>query len=245
MKLKFHVLFLVTILNATNSFTQTCIIAKKSKDAIYIGADSRLTNKRAVDNIYFEDTLSMCKVFSEGKYNYAVSGNGINMSPEYIRISCQKGGSFIDVMKDYGKTFSEWIKNDLNRLRVALPVDTFYSFYKSCQPYYNNAIFWGIENDTLFLGMAYFTITLEESSNIKIEGFIHQDSIYAIGHTINIEKLIRKQETWYGNISKKIKELIKIEATADPIHVGGRIHLLKFTKNKGLKWINGKKPPCI
>lgn len=239
-------LYILFAANPFISYTQTCIIAKKTKDAIFIGADSRIVSSSRINGVYKKDTSSMCKIFTQGKYNFAISGSGINQSPKYVSDACKKGGSFVQVIQNYTNTFNEWIKNDINRLKVALPTDSFYSLYKSWQPYYNNVIFWGIEKDTLFLGMAYFTATLEplNNNNIRIEGWISQETMFAIGHTNHIEKSLKK-ETWKGDVSTIIQSLIKIEAKANPIEVGGQIHLLKFTKKSGLEWINRKKPPCL
>lgn len=231
---------------STISFSQTCIIAKKTKDAIYVGGDSRVTHQRKLDGVIIKDTSSMCKIFSYGKYNYAISGSGIDASPSYVRDACEKGGTFMEVIINYCNTFQEWIKNDLNRLKAAMSPSEFDSFYnQNWLGDYNNVIFWGIENDTLFLGMAFFILERNFfDDNIQISGKYAQDSVFAIGHTDSIKNKIHLKSTWEGSYINAIKRLIKIEINENPLEVGGTLHFIKFTKQKGVQWIGGKKWPC-
>ena len=98
--------------------------------------------------------------------------------------------------------------------------------------------------DSLFLAMPYFTITQNVTGNFNIDSYVGKSDVLPAGHFDEIAGVLWKKETWQGDIAKKIKSLIEIEINAHLFEVGGQIHIVKFTKKKGLKWVGGKKPPC-
>jgi hypothetical protein len=106
-------------------------------------------------------------------------------------------------------------------------------------------IFFGKDSDSLFLAMAYFTVTIKPDNRLYVDSYLAKAEILVAGHTDEILDTLGKKETWRGDIVKTIKSLIAIVAKAHPFEVGGNIQVVKFTKKNGLRWINGKKPPCV
>ncbi len=69
-------LLTLLLLFTSNSFSQTTVIVKKTKNAIYVGADSKVRSHR-----YYPDTKetfqandTMCKIWTNGKVGFAVMG---------------------------------------------------------------------------------------------------------------------------------------------------------------------------
>ena len=77
--------------------SQTCIIAKKTKDAIYVGADSRLTTQRKIISTgkIITDTSSGCKIYTYGKFNFAIEGAFINNATNEAKEACSKRKSVV------------------------------------------------------------------------------------------------------------------------------------------------------
>ena len=238
-------LLIFSLFCSTISFSQTCIIAKKTKDAIYLGSDSRFLRTSTVikNGTYSIDTGSMCKIFSNGIYNFALSGHYLEESKNEIIKAVNNGGSFRKVIQEYSDSFREWLQLHLGELSRNMPIDSFESHIQK-NYIYANAIFWGTDSDSLFLAMPYFTVRIDTNKRVLfVDSFLAENHVLYAGHFFNIINKIEK-ETWRRNIPKTIKSLISIEIKANEFEVGGQIHLIKFTNKKGLEWIGGQKPPC-
>lgn len=226
----------------TISSSQTCILLKKTKDAIYVGAESRFVRYvYSYNNKPQRDTGSMCKIFSEGKYNFALSGYGLEESLGYVRKACKKGGDFWTVMDNYQKSFNGWIGERVNILQKIMPPDSFILFVSRMAP---SVLFFGINADSLFSGLVDFSIEGYLNGNFEINFSVSTVEMYGLGYTDHIISKTLKEETWRGNIAETMRSLIEIESKKHPYNVGGQINIVKFTKLNGLNWIGGKKPPC-
>jgi hypothetical protein len=98
-------------------FSQTTIIAKKYKNSIFVGADSRMIwrVKNLSTNDFVDSPGFICKIYNIGKFNFAVAGTfGISSIEEAIK-ACEKGKDFKEVieiyMNNYGASLLEKVTN--------------------------------------------------------------------------------------------------------------------------------------
>jgi hypothetical protein len=241
MKFLCLLVFIPCLLNA-----QTCIVAKKTKKAIYLGADSRVIKDYLyTDGSHKQDTTSICKIYSSGKHNFSLSGAYMAESFEYIIEASKLVDNFDSLIKRYSNAFRPFLLERFTKAAMTLPLDSFYSYVSRRQPYINNAIFFGQNGDSLFLGMIWFTVTLnKESKIIAIDSYSNKRGLEYAGHFNLIVDSMETKINWSNNVPQTISSLIEIQAKASNyIEVGGNTQLVKFTKKKGLVWIS-KKPPC-
>ena len=64
------------------TYSQTVVIGVKTKNAIYVGADSRTTKyiRDPLTGKSFTDTAIMCKLFSNDKFGFAIMGVGLEVA---------------------------------------------------------------------------------------------------------------------------------------------------------------------
>lgn len=225
---------------ATITECQTVIILKKTKKAIYVGADSRVTiNKTNILGKIITDTGSICKIFRFGNHNFATIGFNVIKSRDYAIQAINKDSSFNDIISDYINSYGHFLRDYLQNIHDK---DILYytKIVKDNEPNISQMIFFGKEADTLFRCQVAFRI--KEGNNYFqpiqiIYNTLYRDLLYG-GHIDEIEdtlehsKIFKKEKL----IPEKMEQLINIEARYYPIEVGGEISILKLTKRK-FKWI--------
>src|SRR5690349_6921346 len=97
-----------------NSFSQTCVIARKTKKAIYVGADSRVSIYRSdMQGNSRTDTGSICKIYRCGKFNFAVIGTSADISIKNAKAACLNGNNFSQVINLYADSQNKELQTRL------------------------------------------------------------------------------------------------------------------------------------
>jgi hypothetical protein len=238
MKLILFILLLPCFLNA-----QTVVIAKKTKNSIIVGADSRET-------FYFVDPKtkekikkfgSICKIYSSGKFNFAVIGGSIEDNINCAKKACLKANNFEDLIISYANDLTNVLNTNLEILRTYLP-DTYNQLVESQRPVFCQVFFFGYQADTALLKLVAMKVQNKISEPVKVEAFGLQADLLFGGHVEEIRDPISKPKTWKKGISETIKNLIILEEEFHGDEVGGEIQITEV-KRKSTRWIN-KKPPC-
>src|SRR5271154_2112485 len=104
-------LYIVLTLSANCLFAQTCVIARKTQNAIYVGGDSRIVFTKT--NIHtgklYDSIGSICKLYHEGKFNFAALGHEIDEEIKVAKTICQNKKSFDEVIESFGTTFGSYL----------------------------------------------------------------------------------------------------------------------------------------
>lgn len=215
---------------------QTCVIAIKTKDAIYVGADSKVLTP-VYNNLThrWDSVFSMtCKIGHHGNFNFAVVGNLGEINKAAASKSILTATNSKQLIGNY---IEEFKKNALLKMDSISKFNysIFNSIYSINQPF-AYCIFFGLENDTLFLKTMAFIRTENIGGNLSIApAYLEYDTL-ALGHATEIYdmKMFDKPSTWSkGNISA-IKSLIKLSEKYNPLNVGGEINILEVTRKRTL-----------
>lgn len=231
--------FILILSYSLNSFSQTCIIVNKTNDAIYIGADSR---GKAFESVPGTTPVTLCKINTVGKFNFAISGVGFPMALEECKNACKGKTSFFDAINSFAPPFIKKLQDTLEIVRQRLP--SLFIELTSESKFLSTVIFFGVESDSLYLAQVKFKLESDINHPVYVSGsggpYENKPTIIATGLTDEIEDTIFKKGTWKNGIVKTINSLIKIEIKYHPKEVNGDIDILKVTKN-GNTWIQRKK----
>lgn len=229
-------------------FSQTCIVAVKTKDKIIVGAESRvdypIINTLTGETIHSPSDKA-CKIISFGDYNFALTTN--LYSDELMALAnkiISEGKSFDAIEISYTNKTRKLILGKLDSISKIFPgvLDT--TRFKM-----NNQllsfIFFGRERDSLRLD--YFALT--RSPNMQYAFYLQWGKVVpdtlALGDVKEIydDKIISNKQTWEKGTYKGIGLIINYAHNLYPYNVGGPINIIEITRKK-TKWVGGKKPPC-
>src|ERR1035437_2453682 len=112
-------LIAIPFLFSTSSFSQTVIIAHKTKDAIYVGADSREVDiLTRLKPIHGDTSFSnFCKIKKIGKFYVAVFHEFADESFQFASIASAQSILFKDFAYIYAKTFAKYLAGRLDTMR--------------------------------------------------------------------------------------------------------------------------------
>lgn len=235
-------LLLVVFLASKTVSSQTTVIAKKTKDAIYIGADSRstITYNAHYSGITKVDTGSMCKIWTNGRLSFAVIGSRADVSKRYAAHACTFQTSLFEAIEVYRGNYTTDLAYYLYNLKNIDSI-AYAKWENEVQPYYNQIVFCGIQGDSLYQCQLTFSVSRTATGTITINSRVNTNDVLYGGYTELIEKVAANPSTWTKeeDIPDIIKQLIMIEAYVHPMEVGGPTDILKITKT-GVKWIKRK-----
>jgi hypothetical protein len=241
-------LILAVILQFLEGASQTVVIARKTKKAIYVGADSRKTFYSVImpaekslelpKMVY--DTGSMCKILTVKQFNVAFVGWNIDKSIAQAKTSCEKSNTFSEAISNYGKSYAMELRSTLRSLQEK-NIMTYGAIMKEYPKTISQAIFFGYEGDSAILRFVYFQWEKGVSS-IEIQYSTGKRDLIYGGHIEEIRDTMGLTQTWRRGTIKTIKYLIKKQSDIHTIQVGGPIDILKITRKKR-KWIQ-KKQMC-
>lgn len=224
-------------LSANYLFAQTCVIARKSQNAIYVGADSRVvfTRTNAITGKLYDSIGSVCKLYHQGKFNFAALGQEINEEIRLAKISCQNKKSFEEVIQSFGTTFGSYLGLYLGYQKRR--DSNSYNLLIKEKPYISQTMFFGYENNLPVLADVLFEVpdTIKDIIIVK-HTIVKKDLLYG-GYIEEIRGPIEKETTWKNGIVQTIKELIQVEVAAHPKEVGGDINIIKVTPDGQIEWI--------
>lgn len=231
--------FIPLLIIASSTHAQTCIVLRKTKTEIVVGADSKTRKYVKKNNGLGYDTLfrSMCKILNYKNVGFAVSGVNIEGLIDVVKLAIDEGGSIGTIAKSCGQILNdEWpkfLKSEYERnpnLYVKLFNDS---------SYISGIMLFGVESDSL----ASYQVRSLMIDKMKAYTDVYVDTVFsgqtiAHGHTAEIQKLLNIKSTWSKGTISGINTLISIEANAVPLVVGGKITMARFTKKKGFEWIS-------
>lgn len=234
---------LYLLLLCSDTFSQTCIIAKRTKKAIYVGADSKTTiiHKNEFTNEIDSSYGSICKIITMNNYNFAVIGYMANIEIEDGKKACINNTTLLDVINDFAITFSAKLSARLEEIRKE-NIFYFSTVSESLKPNISQTIFFGKEKDTLFTSVVQFQLKTSALEPVVIEALFLSRSLLYGGHIEEIRDTIEKKSTWRKGAIKTIIKLINIESSYHPKLVAPPIDIIKITRKK-IKWIQ-KKQEC-
>lgn len=238
-----RIIYAIILITVSHCYSQTCVIARKTKKAIYVGADSRTTvylYAPSTGELTF-DTGSTCKIFTHGKFNFATLGANLQMSIDEAISACDNSNSFKEVIIKYATSFVNKFAEDLEENRKKR-FNFFSTLIDKQLPNLAQIIFFGKESDSLFLGIVQFRILSSKLEPVKLSAYFAESNILYGGHIDEIKDTMQTPKIWKRGTIETIKALISIEAKAYPLEVGGFIDMIKVSRKK-TKWIQ-KKEAC-
>lgn len=230
------------ILTAYISNSQTVVILKKTKNAIYVGADSKV-NVYLIDVLTHQtirDTTTMCKIWRGGDHNFGMIGLFIDQSKQYAIEASEKYKAFDSVIKYYIHTFGVHIQSEMENMR-STELDSYKQMVKDDSPFVSQIIFFGRDSDSLFAAQVYFVLGTPIDKPVLLRYGITKKNLLYGGHIDEIRDTMEKSNIFKKkrNIKGNIVKLIEIESKIYPEWVGGNIDILEVTKKK-TKWLQKK-----
>jgi hypothetical protein len=229
-------------------FSQTCIVALKSKDRIVVGGESRVAfsgintlTGQVVEK--YED--SICKIVTGKNINFAISGfPGVKLL-RFGRNILNDTVSFQQFEDRYMRGALEIVKKSFDN-EIQILNGVFDNKYPT-ESVLTDIILFGRENDSL--KMIRLSLVLRKgNNNLRFFEWYNdtlKDTLIS-GETKELEynnkNILYDNNTWKNGTIKGIEYIINYVHTLHPTHVGGPINIVEVTKRK-TKWI-GKKPPC-
>jgi hypothetical protein len=224
------------------SFPQSCIVYKKDKDGIFIGADTRavsyssnVTTKQVETNY-----LSLCKIQQVNNINFATTGYGGPASLAEARSACEKEKLLADAVKLYAESFGQALANLLEADRITKN-DLFKAKFPQGQTV-GGSIFFQYENDSLVGRAVKFILTTSATEKVIVRTRTeYMDSIGIMGSSIGIHRVFYNKDIWKKGPVNGINNLINIEKMANPAEVSGVADILFVSRKNEVEWIQRKK----
>jgi hypothetical protein len=228
----------VCLIISRQSFSQTCVIGKKTEEAIYVGADSRevFTKINATTHESYDSLGSTCKLYHGGKFNFAVLGQALNIEYQIARGVCEKAKTFDEAIENFSNKFGKFLQGFLEFNRKSDPAG-YNKTVENNRPIISQTMFFGYENDSAVLAVVLFSVVNKISDTVKIAHRILYRNLAYGGYTNEIKDTIENTKTWEPGVVATIKNLINIEAAAHPKYVGGEISILKVKPDGSVEWI--------
>ena len=241
--LRLNFLFiLIVCLCRQHLFAQSCIVYKKDKDGIFIGADTRAVSySRNITNKQIETSyLSLCKIDQVNNINFAITGYGCTTSLAEARSACQSAKLLADVVKVYTETFGQKLADQLEADRITKNDFFKTKFFQGRT--IGGAIFFHFTNDSLAGRAVKFILISSATEKVTIRTRTElMDSIGIMGSSIGIHRVLYNKDIWKKGAVKAINNLIDIEKMANPAEVGGIADILFVSQKNEVEWIQRKK----
>ena len=236
------IIFLILLLSiSTFSLPQSCVVYKKEKDGIFIGADTRMVTYINDEKTQQVETSysSLCKIEQVNNFNFAITGHGGNISLDEARKACRNEKLLPEVVKYYAVTFGQKLADMLETDRHTKP-----AFYKKkflAGRNLGGSLFFHYENGVL-IGLAVkFVLVSQPQDRATISTHTeNMDSIGIMGSEIGIKRIVFNKDVWNKGTVNAINNLIGIEKMANPVELGGIVDILFVSNKNQLEWIQRK-----
>lgn len=217
----------------------TIVIVRKTKDTIYVGADTKLTLEgfnKATRKFIIRHEL-FCKIATQGKFNYAVIGGSIVENLQVAFEVCKSNATFNDVMKSYIKSFHQIVQKNILEIRQSMPNSEFKKvIQKRLSNYYCQCIFFGVDNNVLFSKNILCSIKDPYSTPVSLQWSASDAPTLFGGEIQTIKDTVLNEDTWKGEPLQTIEKLIKSVAEKSPDDINDKVDLVKVTKTETI-WI--------
>lgn len=229
------IILICILLISINGYSQTCVIAKKTKDAIYVGADRKVNVSTIYPNgdtfISFE---YIKKIFTGASFNYALIGK-FWKDVDSVLIKLRKTN------KSLFKADSAYVNLFLNKINIRLREwqqinNPAFKEIKRGEPF-SQIVFFGKESDSLFIYVIKCRFNFEINA-VQLIRSVRTDLYYG-GETKEISDTLETNGVWKRGVIPTIKSLIDTSAKYNYEHVGGTTDIYKFTL-KGGAWVKNR-----
>ena len=224
------------------SLSQSCIIYKKEKDGIYIGADTRQvsftlneTSRRPESN-----NLSICKMDQVNNINFAVTGYAANIGVAEAKKVLQNTGAFADAIEVYIKSFGQKLADILETDRVSKSD----LYKKKFLPgtVVGGSVFFFYDNGILNGRVVKIVLVSQPSQKATIQTKNELiDSIGVAGNIIATGKVLFNKDVWKRGAVNGINNIIRIEKIANPEELEGVADILFVSTKNEREWIQRKR----
>lgn len=238
---KMKIVFLPVILFYFNCYGQTCVMAVKTKDKLYIGADSRAFRIR--DTIINGKTVTesmpstVCKIYNAGSFYFSMAGIANADIIRDMKIIGAYTKNMHEVSKlvydSVSKRYFNWIYKEENKslLKKQLGknnrlISFFIYGHIEMNPYFQMIELY----DRGGIGVAQ-KFNFDSTEGVKFMVIGHHESFPTEKEVL--QKLIK------SNFTSVINSLIKRETKITP-YVALPIDLIELSKN-GVRWIQRQK----
>lgn len=215
-----------------------CIVIVKTKDAIYVGADSRVVfGTTPVDNV--------CKIHKSGSFYFAIAGIGQQAQAMLAAQACLGAKSLDEVKAKYIKL----VTTSLGEHMKALKSRNAYEYYARANSSNLATItFFRIENAKPKLATVFFKIADPSATEViitPVEGM--NQSTFEIGGQDRYQSMPEVEKKRYKTLQQAnpfayIKSRIGYERRFDEKYIGGPINLFRLN-TKGEYW-EGRQKTC-
>lgn len=226
---------LAALISSFNSFGQTCIIVVRTRDSLFVGADTKRVNLDSNKS----DTI--CKILKSGNCYYTFTG----YSFEDTLIDMNK---YFDNTKCINNVTSEFLYNRYEKLinKLNLLYETKKSFYlKNYHKFkWSEAIFFGVEKNEIVTKQLIFELVSDsiqppiiDTSRLSLDYIPGREFlVHPAGHYNSISSLLYEPNIWKNGIKNGIEKLITIQSNNSPEYVGLPIDIILLS-TKGEKWL--------
>ena len=223
-------------------FPQGCIIYKKEKDGIFIGADTRMVSYTINESTRRTESSysSICKIDQVDSINFAVTGYAADVGVSEARNVLQEKKEFTEAIELYVKVFGQKLADILETDRL-----TKSDLYK--QKFLPGTIVGGslfFHYDKGILNGRVIRIVLVSEPSQKATIQTRQevlDSIGVAGDLVGARRVLFNKDVWKRGAPKGINNILGIEKIANPTDVEGAVDILFVSTKNERKWVQRKK----
>ncbi|MBC7828998.1 MAG: hypothetical protein H7122_14710 [Chitinophagaceae bacterium] len=233
---------LVFLFSTSMIFAQSCIIYKKEKDGIYLGADTRMVSYAINETGRFTEPVhsSICKMGNVNHVRFAITGYAADIALTEAKNILQGTKIFAEAIKQYTTSFGQKLANILEADR-----STMLDYFKKKFPAgstVGGSVFFYYENG-LLVGRVIKIILVSQPTEKAVITTLNEniDSIGIAGSAIGIRAAILNKDVWKKGAAKAINNLIEIERMANPAEVGGVADILFVSSKNEMEWVQRKK----
>jgi hypothetical protein len=236
------ILFIFLFGMARASFSQGCIVYKKEKDGIFVGADVRSVTYSAHGATSQMETNynNVCKIGNVNNIHFAVTGHAADIGLDEARKACNNKITFSDVVRIYAETFGQRLADILEADRRTMRET--YSKNFPAGTVVGGSVFFFYENGTLIGRVIKITLVSKPTEKATISTRNeNMDSIGVAGSTTGIGNVVFHKDIWKKGAVKGITNLIEIEKMANPNGVAGVVDILFVSNKNEEEWIQRRK----
>lgn len=224
------------------SYCQSCIIYKKEKDGIYVGADTRQVSFTINESSHRPESnnLSICKMDQVNNINFAVTGYAADIGVAEAKRVLQNTQVFADAVEIYTKSFGQKLADVLETDRL-----TKSDLYKKRflpGTIVGGSVFFYYDKGILNGRVVKIVLVSQPSQKATIETR-HEliDSIGIAGKIVATEKILFNKDVWKRGAAHGINNILRIEKIANPQELEGVVDILFVSTKNEREWIQRKR----
>ena len=223
-------------------FPQGCIIYKKEKDGIFIGADTRMVSYTVNESTRRTESSysSICKIDQVNSINFAVTGYAADVGVSEARNVLQDKKDLTEAVELYIKVFGQKLADILETDR--LKKSELYKQKFLPGTVVGGSLFFHYDNGILNGRVIRIVLVSEPSQKATIQTRQEVlDSIGIAGDLVGAKSILFNKDVWKRGAAKGINNIIGIEKIANPTDVEGIAEILFVSTKNEREWVQRKK----